>query len=171
MTKVFIKKSEFGFQYQIEGGRGFNYFHDGIDSREAIIRYFQERHDDTIIVWVNKAGEQAKIYTIKPGEKLAGQRIATVDYDKKFVFDDITTDLEKLEFLKFHLPEDPEVERLESEKDKVTGYLQNADEGTKTALKQMIADKLTPEVMRQQCEKNAEGYGLPAEIEFENGTT
>lgn len=173
--KVFIKKEKYGFTYKIEGSQGFKYFADGINTKDQMIEYFKQgRHASTKgyfnnpdIIFCNQAGQQSKLYSIKPGEKLAGQRVATVDYEKKFVFDDITTDADKLEFLRFHLPEDSEAEKLESDHDKVVSYLNNANEEIKTLFKSMINDKLTPEEMIRQCEQNAkECYNLPAEIEF-----
>ena len=166
--KTFIKKTEFGFQYRIEGNAGFNYFPDDVKlTPEGMKAYFQRGgRNEPEIVFCNQAGQPAKLYTIKPGEKLAGQRIAIVDYDKKFIFDDVTSDAEKLEFLRYHLPEDPEVEKLESDHDKVISYLKNADEEIKNAFKNMIADKLTPEVMKDLCIKNAATYELPGEVEF-----
>ena len=167
--KTFIKKTKFGFQYRIEGNTGFNYFPDDVKlTPEGMKAYFQRGgRNEPEIVFCNQAGQPAKLYTIKPGEKIAGQRIATVDNDKKFIFNDVTTDVEKLEFLRYYLSEDAEAEKLESDHDKVTAYLKNADEGIKNSFKNMISDKLTPEVMKQQCEKNAKDcYQLPAEIEI-----
>jgi hypothetical protein len=173
--KVKVKHSKYGLLYCLDNDTKYSYFPNNITSIAEMKRFFVNGgHSDTRgtfntpdIVFVNQAGQEAKLYTIKPGEKLAGQRIATVDLDKKYIFDDITTDAEKLEFLRFHLPEDIETEKLESDKDKVTAYFQSADEGTKTAFKQMISDKLTPEVMKDLCEQNAKTYNLAAEIIFE----
>jgi len=162
--KVFFRKTDFGFQYQKEGDTAWTYFPNGINTIYDVRTYFQ----DNDIVFVNQQGVPAKLYIIKPGEKIAGQRIATVDHGRKFVFDDITTDAEKLEFLRYHIPEDNEVEALEIDKDKVTAYLKKADEELKKALKNMIADKLTPEVIKELCEKNSRDcYQLPAEVIFE----
>lgn len=166
--KAYIRKNKFGFQFRLEGNTGFNYFPDDVKlTPEGMKAYFQRGgRNEPELIYVNQAGQPAKLYTIKPGEKLAGQRIATVDNDKKFVFDDVTSDAEKLEFLRYHLPEDPEAEKLESDHDKVISYLKNADEEIRSAFKNMINDKLTPEVMKELCVNNAKTYGLPAEVEI-----
>lgn len=167
MKKVFIKKNEFGFSYQTEGDRGYRYFPDPVNNRQTIENYLRSLYNAVDLQFVNQAGQPAKLYTIKSGEKIAGERVATVDFDRKFVFNDVTSDAEKLEFLRFHLPEDPEVEGLESDHDKVMSYLQQADEGLKSDYKIMIAEKLTPEVMKIQCEKNALSFGdFKAEVVF-----
>jgi hypothetical protein len=173
--KVLIKQNQFGWQYRCEGDTMFKYFADNVTTLEQMQNYFRHgRHtssggsfNDAEIYFSNQAGQPAKLYQIKKGETLAGQRFATVDMEKKFIFDDPTTDAEKLEWLRYHLPEDFEAEAFESDKDKINSYLQMADAELKTAYKNMIASKLTPEAMRKQCEQNAAGYGLQAEIVFE----
>jgi hypothetical protein len=167
MKRISIKVTEYGFTYQPEGDIGFRNFPDFVKSRTNIEDYLRSFYDKIELQFVNQTGQPAKLYTIKPGEKIAGERIATVDYEKKFIFEDITSDSEKLEYLRSRLPEDAEAEGLESDHDRVISYLQQADEALKADYKQMIADKLTPDVMREQCAKHAKGFNKFAEVMFE----
>jgi hypothetical protein len=175
--KVKVRNSKYGCQYQIENDRGFTYFPNGVTTIPAMKHYFvngghmsiKGSFDEPDIVFCNQAGQPAKLYTIRSGEKLLGQRIATVDYDKKFIFVDITTDADKLDFLRNHSTrvQDQEADRLETDQEKIKFYLNNCTEETKLQFKELIDSALTSDVLKQQCEENAKGYNLPAEVIFE----
>jgi hypothetical protein len=174
--KVLIKQTQYGWQYKCEGDTMFKYFADNVQTREQMLNYFRQgKHtssgrsfNEPELLFANQQGAPAKLYQIKKGEKMVtGELVARVDLDKMFLFDDVCTDADKLEFLRHYLPEDNEAESFESDKDKINSYLQIADAELKTAYKKFINDKLTPEAMRKQCEQNAAGYGLSAEIIFD----
>ena len=100
--KVKVKSSKYGFMYQVENDRGYNYFPDGVTSIEQMQQYFRNGgHSDTKgtfntpdIVFCNQAGKESKIYSIIEGKTFAGQRYAIVDHDeqKKILFNDIVPD-------------------------------------------------------------------------------
>jgi hypothetical protein len=168
--KVFIKKTEFGFQYQTEGNKGFNYFNNGINTREDMLRFFKQRFDTTELIFVNKEGKPVKYYTIKKGETLLGHPFAMVDYEKQFLIepDMFVTDAEKLDFLQNHssMKMDIEAGKLTTDQEKIKYYLNVIPDETKEIYKTFLNEKLSPDVLRELCENNAKTYSLPAEVEF-----
>jgi pectin methylesterase-like acyl-CoA thioesterase len=175
--KILVKHTDFGFQYQTEGSKGFKYFADGVNTIEQVKQYFMNgrhasggQYNEPEIVFCNQEGKPAKLYTIKTGEKYAGSMFATVDYSKRFLLDsnDFVPDSEKLEFFLNHssMKQDQEASKIESDSDKVKFYLNNVTEETKFLYKNFLNEKMTPDVLKELCENNAKSYGLPASIEI-----
>lgn len=170
MKKIFIKQTKYGFSYQPEGDSGYRYFPDKVTSRKNIEQYLRGVYDEIELQYVNRAGQPAKIYTIKSGERFAGSMFATVDYDKQFLLNADVPETEQLDWLKgfSSYTQDNEADKLESDKEKIKFYLNNLGADVKTQYQQFLDDKLTPEIIRGLCKKNALLYDppLPAEVEF-----
>lgn len=158
------------FEYKSEGGGSFQIFPDWVNSTDKIKQYFVEQKRDTPdIIFCNQEGKPAKLYTIKTGEKFAGSMFATVDFEKKFLFEAelFVPDAEKLSFLQDHVTKDQgqEASKL-TDQERIKYYLSNVTDETKVQYKQFINEKMTPDVLRDLCINNAKTYGLQAEIEF-----
>jgi hypothetical protein len=170
--KVYVRKNKFGFQYQKEGDTSWTYFPDNIEKTAGSMKeYFQRNtRDPREIVFCNPEGKPAKLYTIKTSEKFGGHKFATVDFEKKFIFeaDLFVPDAEKLEFLQDHssMNQDQEASKLENTQDKIKFYLNNVNEETKVLYKNFLNEKMTPDVLREICTNNAKTYSLPAEVEI-----
>ena len=179
--KVFVKKEKFGFTYKIEGNQGFRYFTGDINTRVQMIEYFEQgRHSSTKgkyntpdIVFCNQQGTPAVHYKIVEGKTFVGQKYAIVDHDeqKKFLFEsnEVVSNEDNLEFLRGHSTrqQDQEADKLETDLERIKYYLKNVAEETKVDYKQFLDEKMTADVLKDLCIKNAATYELPAEIIFE----
>ena len=170
--KVFIKKTQFGFQHRKEGDTAWTYFPNDVNkTSEGMKEYFQRNtRDPREIIFCNPEGMPAKLYSVKLNETLAGHKFATVDYDKQFLIepDMFVTDAEKLDFLQNHssMKMDQEANKLTTDQEKIKYYLSNVDDLTKEQFKAYLNEKLTPDVIKEICVNNAKTYSLPAEVEF-----
>jgi len=76
--------------------------------------------------------------------------------------------IDKLDFFRDHSTrvQDIEANKLETDQDRIKFYLNNCADETKVQYKEFIDSALTSDVLKQQCELNAKGFGLPAEVEI-----
>jgi hypothetical protein len=173
MRKILVRRNNKYnyFEYKSEGGGSFQIFPDWVNSTDKIKQYFVEQKRDTPdIIFCNQEGQPAKLYNIKLDEKFAGHQFAMVDFEKKFLFEAefFVPDAEKLNFLQDHssMKQDQEAIKIENDSEKIKYYLNSVSDETKFLYQNFLAEKMTPDVLKELCENNARTYGLPAEIEI-----
>jgi hypothetical protein len=169
MKKVFVKKNEFGFSYQVEGNKGYYYFPNSVNSRDSLLLYLAGKYDDIDLQFVNQAGKPAKVYSFK-----SGKTSAIVDFDPASLipFDnsDRMTETEKLEFLQSHCtPEiNTDAEKIEADNERIKYYLNKVSDDVRMEYKKLLDERMTPEYLKQLCERHASTkFNLPAEVIFE----
>lgn len=157
-----ITKDTFHFCYREPGSATWNYFPDNVKNQTDMLNFFtQNGRLDTpeLIFQGNKTGEKGKLYQIcRTGNLIE----AWVDFYKKLTFEpeQFMAVPEQIAFLQQKATTEVtrEAEQLETEKDKLRYYLENADPDIKAELQNRINERMTETRIMELCQAHAKEY-------------